>query len=123
MTSKIIEGMKVLEQTPIKEGNELLFIILLCSGILVAILFVIIPMCIGLKKKNKKIRTIGIVGYVFGLLIMISSMIPFPGVYKETGRYTYKCIIEDNVSAKYISDNFNIISVEDNTWTIEDKEK
>ena len=105
-----------------KEGNDLLFSILFCSGILVAILF-IIPMCRGLKKKNKKIRTIGIVGYVFGLLIMISSVIPFPGVYKETGRYTYKCIMEDNVSAKYISDNFNIISVEDDIWTIEDKEK
>lgn len=120
--NSIIEGMKVLEQTPIKEGNDSLFLTILGVGMLVAILF-IIPMCRGLKKKNKKIRTIGIVGYVFGLLIMISSMIPFPGMYKETGRYTYECTMEDNISAKYISDNFNIISVEDNIWTIEDKER
>ena len=120
--NNIIEGMKVLEQTPIKAGNASWFFTMIGVGTLVAILFMI-PMCKGLHKKNKKIRTIGIVGYVFGLLIMISSTIPFPGVYKETGRYTYKCIMEDNVSAKYISDNFNIISVEDNTWTIEDKEK
>ena len=49
----IIEGLNVLEKTPIKEGNDVLFAALMGVGFLVAVLFVI-PMCQGLQKKNKK---------------------------------------------------------------------
>lgn len=54
---------------------------------------------------------------------MFSSVIPMNIINKETGRYTYEVTLEDNVPAKHISDNFNIINVTDNIWTIEDKEK
>lgn len=59
--------------------------------------------------------------YILGLSLAIFSMIHFPWFYAETGRYTYKCTFSDSVSANYVSENFNVVSVEDNVWTIEDK--
>ena len=117
MTS-IIEGMVVLEKTPIKEPYLLPFWLLLLGGAFVAVLGTYI--WFNKKKQRKKL---GISFYISGIIIMFTSIIPSSIINKETGRYKYECTVEDSVSAKYISDNFNIISVEDNIWTIEDKEK
>lgn len=118
---KIIDGIKILEQTPIEEGNISMFWSLIIIGALIALLF-LNPMCAEKIEINKRKRMIGKIGYILGLLVIISSLIPMTIMLKETGRYTYKCIIlDDEISAKYISDNFNIVSVENDIWTIEDK--
>ncbi len=118
---KIIDGIKILEQTPIKEGNMSMFWGLMITGALIALLF-LRPMCAEKIESNKRKKIIGKIGYILGLLTIISSIIPITIMSKETGRYTYRCIIlDDEVSVKYISDNFNIISVENDVWTIRDK--
>lgn len=121
----IIKGINVLEQTPIKDYTML-------SGILVGIgigTAMIATIIFFIKTKSQysicwkdKCSKIFLIFYIFGLSLVIFAIIRFPWFYVETGRYTYKCILEDDVSANYISDNFNVISVEDGVWKIEDKE-
>ena len=121
---KIIEGMKVLEQIPIKDYTTL-------SGVLTVIgisMAIIATIILWIKTKpnyrvdfKSKLFKGFLFFYVFGLSMAVFSVIRFPWFYVETGKYTYKCVLEDNVSANYISDNFNVINVEDSVWTIKDK--
>lgn len=120
----IIEGMKVLEQTPIKDYTIL-------SGVFIAIgisMAIIATIVLWIKTKpdhridfKSKLFKEFLFFYVFGLSMAVFAVIRFPWFYAETGKYTYECVLEDNVSANYISDNFNILNVEDGVWTIRDK--
>lgn len=120
----IIEGMNVLEQTPIKDYTTLSNIIM-WLGISIAILPMLFLMVktIGTNRINTKTRMFKgfLFFYILGLFMAIFTVIRFPWFYVETGRYTYKCELKENVSANYIGDHFNVISVEDGVWTIEDK--
>lgn len=117
--------MNVLEQTPIKDYTTLSGILIgigICTAIIAAIIFFI-------KTKSQhricwkdKCSKIFLIFYIFGLSLAIFAVIRFPWFYVETGKYTYKCTLENDVSANYIGDNFNVISVEDGVWKIEDKE-
>lgn len=120
----IIEGMKVLEQTPIKDYTTLSSV-LTGIGILIAVMSIVF-----LIFKNRDKKKIDIKGkifkaflffYVLGLSLALFSTIRFPWFYVETGKYTYECELEDSISANYISNNFNIISIDNDVWTIEDK--
>lgn len=121
---KIIKGINVLEQTSIKEYATISSVFM-NLGIGIAIIATII---FFIKTKGKVIRLkdlgtkIFLFFYILGLAMAIFSVTHFSWLYVETGRYTYKCTLEDNVSANYISNNFNIISVKEGIWTIEDKE-
>lgn len=121
---KIIKGINVLEQTSIKEYATISSVFM-SLGIGIAIIATII---FFIKTKGKVIRLkdlgtkIFLFFYILGLVMAIFSVTHFSWFYVETGRYTYKCTLEDNVSANYISNNFNIISVKEGIWTIEDKE-
>lgn len=122
--TNIIEGMNVLEQTPIKEYTTL-------SGILIGIgmaTAIIATIIFFIKTKSQhricwkdKCSKIFLIFYILGLSLAIFATIRFPWFYVETGRYTYKCILEDSVSADYIEEKFNVISVEDGVWIVEDK--
>lgn len=123
--TNIIKGMNVLEQTPIKDYT-ILSSILIGFGICIAIIATII-FYIKTKPKNQirlkdKVTKIFLFWYIFGLGLAIFSVIRFPWFYVETGRYTYECTFEDSVSVNSIDEKFNIISVEDGIWTVEDKE-
>ena len=123
--NNIIEGMTVLEQTMIKEVSDVVLIMMLfmmLSGVFIAIVSLFVPTAIGLRKENKKMRIMGNFGYILGIILMIASMIPFPWALVETGRYKYKCTLEDNVSANYIEEHFDVIDVRDGIWTISDKD-
>lgn len=122
--TNIIEGINILQQTPIKDYT-ILSNILTWGSIGVAIIATIIFI---VKTKNKKqIRfkdqetKIFLAFYILGLGMAIFSTIRFPWFYVETGRYTYECTFENCVSANSIEEKFNIISVKDGVWTLEDK--
>lgn len=122
--TNIIEGMNVLEKTPIKDYTTLSGI-LVGLGICIAIIATII-FYIKTKPKNQirlkdKVTKIFLFWYIFGLGLAIFSVIRFPWFYVETGRYTYECTFDDSVSVNSIDEKFNIISVEDGIWTVEDK--
>ncbi len=121
---KIIEGMKIIEQTPIKDHTTLSGILItlgLCISIIAYVVFIIGTRAeyeIDFRTKSFKKFCIFC---VFGLVMVVFAAIPFPWFYVETGKYTYECKLENDISANYISDNFNIISVENGVWKIEDK--
>lgn len=121
--TNIIEGMNVLEQTPIKDYTALSDIFMVI-GFGIAIVATII---FFIKTKSKVIRLkdlgtkIFLFFYIFGFGVVLFAMIRFPWFYVETGRYTYECTFDDSVSANSIDEKFNIISVEDGIWTVEDK--
>lgn len=121
--TNIIEGMNVLEQTPIKDYTALSNIFMVI-GFGIAIVATII---FFIKTKSKLIRLkdlgtkIFLFFYIFGLGVVLFAMIRFPWFYVETGRYTYECTFDESVSANSIDEKFNILSVEDGIWTVEDK--
>lgn len=124
--NNIIEGMNVLEQIPIKNYSELSYIIA-GLGFFIAILSVAV-LWVKTISKNKEINFRNkmfknfLFFYISGLAIIIFSIIHFPWFYVETGRYTYKCKLDNCVSANYISEHFKIIEVNENgVWTIEEK--
>lgn len=121
---KIIKGINVLDQTSIKEYATISSVFM-SLGIGIAIITTII-FFIKIKGKVIRLKDLGtkifLFFYILGLAMAIFSVTHFSWFYVETGRYTYKCTLEDNVSANYISNNFNIISVKEGMWTIEDKE-
>lgn len=126
--NNIVEGMNVLEQNAIKCNSSISTITFVIGIIFIILSFIIF--CV-------KTRDIGFYGYIesddkrlkglikgcgIGLIIIIISLFPFPWNKTETGRYTYRCTLEDNVSANYIYDNFNVTNVtEDGIWCIEDR--
>ena len=128
MTSNIIEGINVLKMTAITYQDCTLFYILLALGALIAIISgCVIPFKYGIydnyiASQRKKLKYCCIIGFILGCVIMLCSVIPFPGTVHKTGRYTYECTIDDTVSAKYISDTLIILEVTDSVWTIQDKE-
>lgn len=120
--TNIIEELNVLEQIPIKEYTTLSGILMGIGigTVMIAMIAIIISQYrICWKDKCNKIF---LIFYIFGLSLAIFAVIRFPWFYVETGKYTYKCTLENDVSANYIGDNFNVISVEDGVWKIEDKE-
>lgn len=119
----IIEGMNALKQTPIKDYTTLSSVITWTGvglAILAIVLMIIFYSKIKMSLTDLKFK-IFLLLYAFGIATSIFSMIRFPWFYAETGRYTYECTLEDDVSANYISENFIIIGVEDDVWKIEDK--
>ena len=122
--TNIIEGMNVLEQTPIKDYT-ILSNTFVWGGIGIAIIATII-FFIKIKNKNQirfkdRETKMFLAFYILGLGMSLFSVIRFPWFYLETGRFTYKCTFADSVSANYIDEKFDIISVEDGVWTIEDR--
>ena len=117
VSKNIIDGMEIIDSVPITEPNWVLFWILLLCGVAIAVSSVFVWF-----NKNKPRKKLGKIIYVCGIIVMFTCLIPMFALDKETGRYTYECKMTDDVSAKYISDNFNIISVYDDVWTISDKE-
>lgn len=118
--NNIIEGMTILEQTMITEMHSSSVVVLIV-GVLIAVVS-LFPMAIGLRNSNIKIRNVGVYGYVLGIILMLSLLIFLPLYQVETGRYKYKCTLEDNVSANYIEEHFDVIDVRDGIWTISDKD-
>lgn len=120
---KVMEGIKILEQMPIKDYTTLSGI-LTGLGLSIAIISIFIfiskneDTVVYLKDKGTKIF---LFWFILGLGLAIFSVIRFPWFYVETGRYRYKCTFEDDIPANDISANFNIIKVKDDVWTIEDK--
>lgn len=116
-----IEGINIIEQIPIKESTPLsdaLFVV----GILIAIASFVCFLIMATKKDkvDKNMRKIVFI-CLFGLGVMFSSVIHIPCFYAETGKYTYKCTFENNISVNYIEDNFEILSIENGVWTLKEK--
>lgn len=105
-----MKGMHVIEKIPVKEYQEPLTFILLLIGIMIALYSLTI---IGRKKKG------GILCFVVGCLVMLSSLL----CVEDGKRYRYTCTFDDTVLINDVAKKFDIISVENGKWTVQNKAK
>lgn len=125
---QIINGITILEHTQIKEHTTLCIQVGIL-GFCIAFLSIIVRYIVYKIKHKEDTSFKGVIGkaflifYLLGLVILLSASMPFPCFYRATGRYTYKCMIGDDVKAKYIAENFKVVSYEDGVWTLQDKEE
>lgn len=122
--TNIIEGINVLEQAPIKDYT-ILSNILTWGGTGIAIIAAIVFFNKTNSKNQFKFKDketkIFLFWYILGLGMSTFSVIRLPWFYAETGRYTYECTFDDSLSVNCIDEKFNVISVEDGIWIVEDK--
>lgn len=112
-----MKGMHILEQTPIKEYMTTSWIFLILGLVIAVGAFIIFAIRNEKREKDKGAKIV-MLCYAVGIGFIILS-----GLYKEkTGRYAYRCTFDDNVTINDISKNFKIVSVENDIWTVEDKE-
>lgn len=115
-----IKGIIILEKIPIKDLTSTACNVA-AIGIFIMIMSLVILIIHCTDIDDIMINKI-IIGVSLGAVIAFSSLIPIPMFYAETGKYTYKCKLDDSVSANYISEHFKIIDVDGNgVWIIEDK--
>lgn len=121
----MINGMTILEQTPIKEPTNFVFI---GSGIGILMLIIaFVYVCVMSYKHNHGYNIDGekvyITSYrlaIIGFIIAFTCII-LPFSRKESGRYTYKCTFEDYVTVNDITEVYEITDVIGNIWIVEDK--
>lgn len=103
----------LLTQTAIKDYTLLSKCICIIGAIAA-----IICICLFLLSEKRKLHAITT---IICISIMAIAIIPIKPFYTETGKYKYTCTLSDNISANYISETYEIISVKNNIWTIKDK--
>lgn len=72
---------------------------------------------IGYEIDGEKIYINSLKLVVIGFVIALTSIF-LPFFQTESGRYEYTCTFEDYVTVNDITEVYNIISVEDDIWTV-----
>ena len=121
----IINGMTVLEQNMITIPSSQTHILLCISFIIMfgALIYMIIMSIKFQNNSNIDVDAVlrrSITTCIIGALITIIGYF-LPGSTADTGRYEYKCTFEDCVTVNDITEVYDIISVEDDLWTVQDK--
>lgn len=99
---------------------------LIISFIVFKVLLLKIAKCdsVASNEKSKQINFYnGIVGVVttVGIVVMY-TIVCFNAKEVHTGRYEYKVYVNDKETASSIYENYDVIDIEGNVWTIQDKE-
>lgn len=121
----MINGMTILEQTPIKGVSNLMIIGMLVGlGIMI---FAIVSMMVMEAKFNAGQEIDAEKTFInsFKLVFigaLISCIFLFLPIFKtDTGRCTYKCTFEDYVTVNDITEVYEITDVNGDIWTVKDK--
>lgn len=121
----MINGMTILEQTPIKEASNLMIIgILVGIGIMFfALVYMIVMESKNIAGHEVDSEKVFINSFKF---VFIGALIAFivlflPGFKTDTGRCTYKCTFEDYVTVNDITEVYEITDVNGDIWTVQDK--
>ena len=115
----LMDGVGILEKTPIYEWRIFDFVAIV--GILMSVFLIIVFSIIG------KIKPLIIFAVTFSLFYIytIILMIYENNGNKEISRYEYKIEIQDysKIDMAEFSDKYEIIKIDENVWTIEEKEE
>lgn len=124
----LIDGITILNQTPITDISsraKFLFNIFEVGigGLLIG--FIIFLFLINIFDINNVISVIGQIliglGIVDLLLLFVVMGFSIGDKRELTGRYQYECIIDDSVSLKDITEQYDIIEHRGDIWILEDK--
>lgn len=110
-----MEEMHIIEQTPVTSDTSMFWIVFILGVVVAMGALIVLNIKNGRREKDK----IVLIFYAIGIAIMILST----AFTVETGRYTYKCTFDDNITVKDITEHFDIIDVVDDVWIVKDKER
>lgn len=122
----IIDGMYVIETTPIKGYTtfSVIFIGISIFILLVCGLAPVVRLCLvtkGARPDPRRAVRIMTRNMIFTLLVLTVLACKIPYLYGDTGKYQYKCKFDNTVTAKDITDYYEIISVTGDIWTVIEK--
>ena len=114
-----MNGMHIIRQVQTSDSSSPLAIICVVIGIAICIgSFLIFH--IRNKKREKDIGHGTLMfGYFIGVLIMFCACF----ISTKSKQYIYTCTFDDKVTANEITKKFTVIKVEDDVWTIKNKNK
>ena len=93
-------------------------LLLICIGLVVASLFLTI------YSDGKEFVVYFILHIVSVISLTVALVVCGTGVLKEpTGRYSYECTIDDNVSIVDVYSEYNVVERRGDIWVLEDKEE
>lgn len=117
MGKRMIEGIEILNKTKIYEMSNVAENVAIISAIILSISFILMIISLSNDEENLAI--------IFSLIMLCSliiALVAFLLPEKDSGIYTYKCTISENVNFNDVYENYNVIGQEGKIWTLEDKE-
>lgn len=108
--------MTILSQVKVFEPNVLLIFISIAIMVF-SMLFINIAVEYHDRTLLKVMILIFLFSFIFMSMVDICIISP-----KDTGRYQYKCLIEDNINFVDIAAKYEVIGQEGEAWILEDKE-
>lgn len=112
----LMEGITVLNQTEIMATPTVVWITALIGFLMFILGFGI---CYG-SKKNETIAVGGVIIGIIGAIAMIVGT-SFIFIQEPTGKYRYECLISEDVSLVEFYEQYDLIKVEGQIWTIKEK--
>lgn len=110
-----IDGVRVLSQEVILQDPTFAFI-----SIMALIFFIIAWVAISIDNGFGGWSLVVLVFAIIALIVLL-IMAAIGAFEYDTGRSTYKCIFEDNVSIQEIYENYNVIGQDGEIWILEDR--
>ena len=114
----MIDGLHILNKTPIYDVVEWAEIVFVLSGVILVISLLII--CYAAAKDFDILLGFGLVTLFVSAIGILS--IVFLNPEKETDRYRYEVIIDEGVSFEDIYNNYYVVEQRGEIWVLEDKE-
>lgn len=115
-----MEGITILETIALTEYTTLSYCIFFLGTLIYSFSFTRILLFVAGDQKEKKSKYL-ICGVIGIILCICSVCIPIYPFKEETGKYQYKCEIDETTTIGDIEEQYNIIEVQDSIWTLEDK--
>ena len=119
--NEVMSGITIIEQNEIMMTPNWLFILLIISAIVLLILFLRVSYVVIIKQKKDISLKLFVLTVAFsliaggsGIAIAIVKTVP-------TGKYMYKCTIDDTVSLTEFYEEYEIVSKTDTEWIIKDR--
>ena len=113
----MIEGIEVLNKTKIYEMSNVTTNVAIISVAILSISIIFMVILIASKKDD-----LASIFLLIALCSLIAIFITLILPEEDSGRYTYKCTISEDVNFNDIYENYNVIGQEGKIWTLEDKE-
>ena len=115
----LMDGAKLLEMRPIYKMSDIDCFVIVC--ILLSAFLIIVFAVVDKFKLSIISSVIFLLSFIYTIILMIYEN----NGNKEISRYEYKIEIQDysKIDMAEFSDKYEIIKIDENVWTIEEKEE
>jgi hypothetical protein len=112
----MLEGIKVLSKVENVSDLKVFFIlniIFLCLSVIFVVMTIV-----EAGKGRDKLAIIGIILFIFFMILFMISICLDDNIKKPNGTYTYKVIVDENVSMVDFNENYEILEQDGLIYTI-----